>query len=281
MCSRPSRRGPARGASQRASTQRPGYAASVEREDLPRKPLAEAVFEFRWKLRAYGPRPNIDPNYKLLVGSLFGQVRQQYPEHEELPAAAVPDEIVPHIIQHRFRSPGGYPLLQVGPGIFAVNETERYTWKTFKPTVLTGMDALQKAYPGDLGPDGLVLRYINTVPFDSSTGDVLRFARENLNVSVELPETLFRQRPIEPNPTVFGLQMSYRLTDPLGAIAFKIGDAKVPNGPSVAWEVIVQSQGNEVPDLDHLKSWLDRAHAVARSSFFALIEGPLEAEFRR
>jgi uncharacterized protein (TIGR04255 family) len=252
-------------------------------DDLLRKPLVEAVFELRWKLTG-GPFPSaplVDPNYKLLVGSLYEKVREGgYPFHEQLPTATVPDEFVPYLIQHRFRrTEGGYPLVQVGPGIFAVNDTADYSWKTHLRNVLEAVGRLRETYAGELTPESFLLRYINAVPFDFSTGDVFEYLRESLKVSVAYPHQLFTEQPAEQRPNTVILETRHSLTKPTGEAALKFTAAEVSGTQHLAWETLVQSSGSDVPPLDGLEPWLQQAHDVARAWFFTLIEGKLETEF--
>src|SRR5438034_9047205 len=95
---------------------------------LKNKPLVEALVEIRWQLEP-GSATGLsrDPHYKFLLGKLFETVKARFPHHEELPAASVPEEMTSHVVHHRFRkTPSGWPLIQVGPGIFSVNEAVRY-----------------------------------------------------------------------------------------------------------------------------------------------------------
>ena len=257
-----------------------GYAALVEPEDLPRHPLVEAVFEFKWKLSGGDAQAPTDPDYKLLVGSLFDRIRERYPTHEEQPAASIPDQFVPQIIQHRFKADSGYPIVQLGPGIFAVNETVRYSWATYKPTVMDALADLRATYRGTLTIDSIVLRYINAIPFDPAEQDSIAYVRDNLNVDVVLPPGLLADRPVTGHPQAFAFQVNYQLTDPAGVMALKIADGRSNDQPSLIWEISVQSGGEDVPDLGHVETWLDRAHAIARAWFFTVIAGRLEAEYR-
>jgi hypothetical protein len=254
-------------------------------DDLLRKPLAEAVFELRWRLTGTPPGPVIDPNYKLLVGSLYGAVRDEYPHHEQLPTAAVPDEFVPYLIQHRFRhSEGGYPLVQVGPGIFAFNETTGYSWRTYLPRVLAAVAKLRETYPAgtpssELVPASLMLRYINVVPFDLAGGDVFKYLSDNLRVNIAYPQELFTDQPVERQPNAILLQSAHRLTNPAGVVVIKFSAGDASGESRLLWETQVQSIEGDVPELDGLEQWLQQAHDVARAWFYTLIEGNLEAEF--
>jgi uncharacterized protein (TIGR04255 family) len=251
-------------------------------DDLLRKPLAEAFFELRWKMEGGPPPvPFVDPQYKLLVGSLFDKLRNGgYAFHEQLDTARVPDELVPYLIQHRFRpADGGYPLVQVGPGVFAVNDTEGYSWATFKPRVVEAVGHLAEAYSGDLAPLSFTLRYLNAVPFDFDADDLFSYFRENLKVTIDYPAALFTEQPVERRPRSVNLQSTHVLTNPNGVVMVKFGSAEVFGNARLIWELQVQSAGNDVPPLTNLEPWLEQAHDVARAWFFTLIEGPLEAGF--
>lgn len=83
------------------------------REILKNKPLVEAIFELRWDLQEPVPGIKIDPHYKLLIGRLYDKLNDEYPYHEQLPIAAMPDEILGHVVQHRFRrNKDEWPLIQ-------------------------------------------------------------------------------------------------------------------------------------------------------------------------
>jgi uncharacterized protein (TIGR04255 family) len=100
---------------------------------LKNKPLVEAIIEVRWQLKSPNPGIQIDPHYKILLGRLYDKVVQKYPEHEQLPTASMPDEVTGQMVHHRFRNGGNdWPLLQVGPGIFTLNDTHKYTWEDFR-----------------------------------------------------------------------------------------------------------------------------------------------------
>jgi len=72
-------------------------------KDLKNKPLVEAILEVKWELQRLAPGVEIDAHYKIFLGRLFDRVSSVYPEHEQLPTATIPDEIVGQVVQHRFR----------------------------------------------------------------------------------------------------------------------------------------------------------------------------------
>jgi uncharacterized protein (TIGR04255 family) len=246
-------------------------------------PLTEAVFEFKWKLtpNVNPGLPPTDPAYKLLVGSLYDRVKGDLPFHETLPAASVPDEFVPQIVQHRFRrAENEYPLIQIGPGVLAANETRGYSWTTFLPRLLDAVNNLRDTYTGELVPEIVSLRYINAVPFDYSTSNVFEYMRENLEVNVDYPHQLFADNPVEQRPNTVLLETTHALNGPAGMVTLKFSTGEFNNAKHLVWETVVLAAGADAPDLEGLEGWLNGAHTVLRAWFFTLIEGNLEDGFR-
>src|SRR4030043_2007896 len=141
----------------------------MPRKILKNKPLSEAIFELKWKLQEIRESIRIDPHYKILVGSLFSKLREDYPYHEMLPAASIPDDIAGHVIQHRFRKgKAEWPLLQIGPGILTVNDTEGYIWEEFEQKIIQAAKDFFEIYPEPetLKIKSLLLRYIDAVEFE-------------------------------------------------------------------------------------------------------------------
>jgi uncharacterized protein (TIGR04255 family) len=112
-------------------------------EHLPNKPLIEAILEVR---RGQDGQP--DPAYPLIVGRLYERLRSEYPAIEDLPIVAVPAEIWVHQVRHRFRkTKDGWPLVQVGPGVLTVNETDGYRWRDFSERAKALLPLLHETHP--------------------------------------------------------------------------------------------------------------------------------------
>jgi uncharacterized protein (TIGR04255 family) len=136
---------------------------------LPKKPLAEAIFELRWapdETRVKGL--TVDPGFRLLVGRYYDRVKADYPNVVDLPTAQIPEELAAYAVRHQFRaSKDGRPVTQLGPGIVTVNETAAYSWATFKPRILSAVGALFESYPTEIAPcvpNEVMLRYLNAIP---------------------------------------------------------------------------------------------------------------------
>lgn len=252
-------------------------------KELINKPLVEAILEIRWNLQGLYPGPLVDPHYKLLLGRLFDRMLQDYPAHEQLQTANVPDELVGHIVQHRFRvAANSWPLIQVGPGIFTVNSTDDYRWPDFRSRVLAAIKKLFDAHPKveELKITNLILRYIDAVDFDFKGENTLEFLKDKLKLNISLPDVLFKDTGVENKPNSFTWQSSFNCQTPKGLINIRFATGHKNNIPAIVWETTLESTGNDLPKMpDAFGGWLDAAHEITDDWFFKMIEGDLERRF--
>lgn len=253
---------------------------------LKRKPLVEVILEVHWALQP-GPAPDIkrDPNYKFLLGTLFDAVRSAYPHHEELPVASVPEELTPHVAHHRFRAePGGWPVLQVGPGVFTVNETANYDWKSFERRINEAIRILVSAYPKreELKFEMLMLRFINAIPVNLGDTNVLTFLFEKMGTRISLPDAIFADELVNNTPIELTAQFVFPCRKPDGVLLLKFGSGKRGSEPALVFEIRFISRGQHVPVMpEGFTDWASAAHATVERTFFNLIAGDLEKEFDR
>ncbi len=254
----------------------------MSERQLKNPPIVEALLEVKWALKSSDGMQPIDPNYQLLLGSFWQLVKGSYPYHERLPAATIPDEVTGPVVKHRFRTKKGeWPLLQLGPGIMSVNETEKYTtFEKFKPLALDAIAKLFQAYPGDLQIDSLMLRYIDAVEMDYSKDDVSQFLRDSMHVPVGLPEFLLKCPDLEPKPANLVFRTSLRCKTPpgMGTLSFSTGLKEGKR--SLVWEQILQSAGDDIGQMpSEFEKWLTAAHAIIDGWFWKIIEGELKGRF--
>jgi len=256
----------------------------MARKDLKNKPLVEAILELKWTL----PAPSVpgiegDPHYRLLLGRFSERMQGVYPFHEPLPTAQVPDAMVAQMVQHRFRtSEGGWPLIQVGPGIMTVNETDGYTWNDFKNRCAEAVTNLFEAHPAKqkFAVQDLTLRYIDAVEVDFSRESVFKFLQEKMKTNVSLPEGLFDGGRVNRNPAAFNWQASFPHDDPGGLVTLRFAVGKRRGNPALIWETLVQAARERIPAIpDGFSEWLGKAHDLTDDWFFKLIEGDLERRF--
>jgi uncharacterized protein (TIGR04255 family) len=252
---------------------------------LSKAPLVEAILEIRWGLVEQAPGVAIDPRYKILVGRLYDRLESIYPFHEPLPTASMPDEMLGHVVQHRFRTAENrWPLVQVGPGLATLNETENYTWDDFESRSHKLLECLFSAYPdapNSLSIISLQLRYIDAIVFDFARDSLFEFMAEKLKINLAFPPTLFQNAPIHPLPAGFNVLFSFPTTDPKGTIRLRFARGTRHDREALIWETVVQSDEADVPEMPAgFQAWLTGAHTLTHNLFFKLIEGPLEESFR-
>lgn len=251
-------------------------------KNLKNKPLVEALLEVRWSLDG-PPGMAVDPYYQLSIGRLFDRVRERFPIWVKLPVADVPEHMVPHTPQHQFRvNPDGWPLLQLGPGILTVNDTEGYVWDGFKELCGFALEALFSAYsePAEkLKIFEISLRYIDA---DTLNGiSVLDFLSK-LKIDLKVPDKLFADDRVEPHPLGVSVSLVYPTHMPKGAIQLRFAQGKKQDSDALIWETQLISRGADVPvSAAAMGAWLDQAHGITHDWFMALIEGELLEKYNK
>lgn len=245
---------------------------------LPNKPLVEAIFELKWQPTAES-LGNSAPS--LLMGRLYEHLKDEYPAVEELPAALIPEQLAYHVVQRRFRANvGGWPLVQLGPGIFTINEATNYSWSEFGGRCVKAVNHLTEltSFPDAL-PVTLSLRYVNSITFDHRTEDVLEFLKDKFGVTITFPTPLLRYSSRRASSNFnwhYALQLDSLPGD--GIVRFATGMRE--GQPILVWEIIIVSHRIPASRVrDAFADWLNQAHEVAEHWFFALIEGELLRRF--
>jgi uncharacterized protein (TIGR04255 family) len=256
----------------------------MERKILKNKPLVEAIFELRWELQETSSGLKIDPHYKIIVGRIYDRVSNEYPFHEQLPTASLPDEIAGYVIQHRFRKgEGKWPLIQIGPGIITLNDTENYTWEDFENRISKILDTLFEVYPdpqNNLKFNSIMLRYIDAIPFDFDEDNIFAFLKDKMKTTIAFYPGLFEETGVEERPTGLDIKASFPSSKPKGTVGLRFARGKLEDEDILLWETSVQSTSEDVPsNKDELLKWLKEAHKLTDDWFFKLIEGELIRRF--
>jgi len=251
---------------------------------LTKKPLVEAIFELRWKLQKPTPDIRLDPHYKLLIGRLYNKFEEDYPYHEQLPTATMPDEIAGYVVQHRFRSEkDGWPLIQIGPGVITVNDTEGYIWEDFNKKIKKAVSSLYEVYPEsdkNLIINRLLLRYIDAIPFDFDKNDITKFLKKKLKTEINIYNRLFDNTQVQGLPLSLDLRFSFISNKPKGAVHLRFVKGKRKGSSALIWETMVESVDDNVPKIKNdIFKWVSNAHDLTDDWFFKLIEGDLVKEF--
>ncbi|MFC1806227.1 TIGR04255 family protein [Planctomycetota bacterium] len=258
---------------------------TTDETPLKSPPLVEAILEMRWELQQGNvPQARVDPHYSLVLGKLHGKIDAEYPFHERLPIALVPDELSAYKVKHRFRkAPHECPLVQIGPGVLTLNETTSYsTYQTFRPRAESLLEAFLSVYPEIPKFSMLLLRYIDAVDVDFHHESVWAFMLDKMGVPVDLPDAFFDDTGVRKQPQHFVWETAFPCEAPSGTATLRFATGERKGTPSLVWEQMLRSEGADVPDMPGgFLDWLDGAHLLTESWFQTLIDGALRERFNR
>jgi len=247
-------------------------------DHLPNKPLVEAILEVKW-----GSPDKPDPAYPMIVGRLYEKVRDEYPFVQDLELAQFPPGIAVHVPRHRFRkAENEWPLVQIGPGVAALNDTEQYTWQDFRRRATGFFPKVKEAHPrpDELELTSLKLQYVDALEVDYLAADVQAFLRDKLHISVVLPDSLFERQPVAKRAAHAVVELAFPLSSPAGRVELSVRTGHKEGNPALILQTSVWSTGADAnTGWGSFGDWLDAAHSVIRHWFFALIEGDLERQF--
>jgi len=255
----------------------------VTKRVLSKPPLVEAIFELRWALKESERGIALDPHYKMLVGRLYDKLMSEYPEHEQLPSSAVPDEIASYLVMHRFRkAKGSWPLVQLGPGVITVNDTERYEREDFERRIARAVDSLFAVYPESqtsLAVARTLVRYIDSVEIGPEE-DAREFLADKLKLSVRLHENLFEETGVANKCVGLDVRLAFPCSAPEGLVHLRFCTGDRFGRPAIIWETMIESRPDGVPKTrEQINDWVAKSNNVVHSWFFQLIEGELLQRF--
>lgn len=274
-----------------SKSQRPKVGGTVSTL-LPNAPLTEVVFEFRWQLLGGEEIPGpfkMDPGFHVLADKFPSAVAKLGFDYSK--KMSVDPAPPAYSIDRRFyRSENQpFPLLQIGPGIFAANESSGYEWANYREMCLSGLKCLLSAYPPmdsfKVHPNYLELRYIDTFDADLISGkDFLVFLNENTNIRIDHPSPDFA---LLEGVSAGQLALNFRTKLPKdGTFSVLVGSAKRDDLPSIILQSKVVSNADVLPagktaidQIRFVKRWLDEAHAVTSSYFKGFVRQELMQKF--
>ncbi|MBL4702413.1 TIGR04255 family protein [bacterium AH-315-I18] len=255
----------------------------MNRRKLENKPLVEAIFEIRWKLKTKG-QFQLDTHFQLLLARISNELLESdYSKYMELETAQIPSGIIGQVVQHQFQNDSDkWPLIQIGPGILTINDTKKYHWEDFCKRVVVAVDMLYKAHPNtkELEIESLMLRYVDAVEYDPVNEDAYEFLADKLKVSIKLPEALFEDGRVNKKPEFYKSEQFFSSNKPHGVVRLGLATGLIKENPAIIWETGLRST-DKLPDMPgDFKEWLNQAHDLVNDWFFKMINGELEGKFK-
>ena len=237
---------------------------------LPKAPLLEVIFEIRWHINNDDERNR----YQYLHGDLYNTLKSEYPFRELVVPSHFPVEVYLNQVAHRFRqAKGGYPLIQIGPGIFTINTIEKdYIWEDFCGQIQNSVKNLitLDSFNAQL-PVSLALRYIDFFQFDFNQNDIKDYLNDFLHIKVE-------QEFFKNNAPPYNINLGFTYGTTVGTLNLSVNKGLVDEveGLIIQIEVIQQGMNAVITEID---KWLDSAHILTSDTFNNLTKGKLQDYF--
>jgi uncharacterized protein (TIGR04255 family) len=194
----------------------------------------------------------------------------------------MPDEIANYIVQHRFRyKENDWPLIQLGPGIFTLNDTQKYVWGDFNDQICRNIDILFSSHPSPekINIKSILLRYIDAVEFDYKS-NVFPFLSHFMKIDISLQNSLFEGTRVRNSPEAFDTRFTFPCERPPGTFQVRLASGTKDSKPAIIWETNIRSNEPNVPkNPEEIKKWASTAHDLSHDWFFKIIEGELEEMF--
>lgn len=255
--------------------------AKVVYPKLKNAPLQEVIFEIKWALDVdEDSGEEYDKQFPLKQGVFANAVKHEFPIYNQRSHPLLPERLFNYKPVHQFRKrENGYPLLQLGPGMFSANDAHpTYVWGDFEKVVKLGLSQLQNSYDDGVPPIiEVALRYINAIPLPSEgVEDVAGYIQKNLKISVHSHFLLDDFSPKAQRISVSqifdiggGTELSIQIITAFHAET---------NEPMLVWHVVVMQKGGV--EFNQLEAWADLAHAQANATFHNMISNELHERFR-
>lgn len=194
-----------------------------------------------------------------------------------------------------FKAPNKpFPIMQIGPGIFATNESTEYEWKTFKTQIKAGLNVLLNSYPKfdffSIVPTRLEIRYIDA--FDKSLLGkcaLFDFLQRGTTLKIELPKILNDRSTFKGDPSgrfLFQCPLKDR-RDTMFSIDLGSGKNNTTKEDIVRMETKVYGNELDFPNVKsqskfvgEIEAWLEFAHDVTSPFFKELILPNVMAKFQ-
>jgi uncharacterized protein (TIGR04255 family) len=245
---------------------------------LPNAPLQEVIFEVKWDLTLdASTRSFTDPGFELAVGKFHGQLQADFPVSKQKLPDQIPQALIGHQIKHQFwKGEGVWPVVQLGPGIMAVNETDTgYDWKSgFFPLIKRTLATLTNAYGGELTFTNYSLRYIDTVRIaDYGFTDWSSFLASNINI--HLSNNFNTRGPLKN----FAAEQAFDMgQDGTLQVVLSSGENEKKEDTFV-WQTVISGQEN-IQQAD-LEIWIDKAHRNTSDIFKEICKPDFYGSFSR
>ena len=240
---------------------------------LKNAPLQEVIFEILWDIDYDEKGIHHDPDFDLGQGIFAKAIEAEFP----LIKRTIPEELLNRIypipVYQFWKGENIWPVVQIGPGMLAVNDTEKnYDWElNFQSLIKNSITTLEKSYNKSLSYKRVSLRYIDAISINPDI-DIVNFINKNFKVTLQNNyDTIGKLQNINFNQT------------------FKIDENtllnfSITNGfnnktkPAIIWQTQIYTDSKL--NLNDLLIWVNKAHTCASKTFENTLNNEFYSSFR-
>ncbi len=243
---------------------------------LKNAPLKEVIFEVHWDLDVVPEQSmSVDTGFETAVLNFRNACQQDFKIVELLTPPMIPAIVFNNKVTHRFfKEKGTYPLYQLGPGVFTVNDNNKnYSWEEFRRLILNGIKCLQSSYEKKIVISKTELRYIDSVSVNAfGPSNKFEFLKHHLQVNPEpypfvngeLDSINFTKKFIIDEEIILNIMV---------ATAFDINS----KDEAAIWHTYINNR-KRIHEAN-FEIWIDRAHEIASLTFKKMISKQLYEYF--
>lgn len=243
-------------------------------DKLPNAPLQEVIFEVLWELQEDEAGMIHDDGFDLAQGVFARHAKAVLPHHERILPENIPFRITPSIVHRFWKGKGEWPLVQLGHGILAVNDTEKnYVWaENYFPFIKDVMSWLKESYENPLAFKKASLRYIDAIALEKDATDLVEFVNKHYKFGIN---TEFDTMGA---PIAFMQRQSFSLEE-LGILHVSMSNGKdKQNRPAIVWEIAAVAE--QFTDEQAVIDWLNAVHVHTSQAFKDMIKPSLYERFK-
>lgn len=263
---------------------------------LPNAPLAEVIFELHWALDGADDIPiqfQQDPLYPLLVPEFTeAAISHGFIFRKDMHSG--PTSPLGQSVQYRYSKSEDrlFPLWQIGPGIFACNESTDYEWGEFRSNLKGGLQALLSSYPRTksypMRPTHLELRYLDGFSSDLlGHTDLIKFLGKDVNFNLEVNDFM-RSKPFS-GQTKGHIEIIRDVRgekDTVFSVYVATASQVKPATIRMTSKVLKRSDSINLGDnsrtfVAEVLKWVDNAHDLTHEFFRSFVSPSLMSNFKK
>ncbi len=249
---------------------------AMPRHKLKNAPLQEVIFELFWKLPLDENGFPYDPGIDRALGKFETDIIRLFPVYKRTIPEGLSLRVYPKPIHQYWKGELLWPVIQIGPGILTVNDTDlNYSWNdNFQANVQRAVEALKKSYATGLQLERVKLQYIDAVEYDPIAEAPQDFIARNMNTELQ------NRHQVLGSARGVNVSQSFQVQhDSALLLNIQTGKHNKTGNPAIIWITAVEKVG--VFDFQYLNDWLEFAHETSSKTFVNMLNPEFYAGFDR